>query len=75
MQMIDRRVDSAGEGDDAAPHGVGQPTRRGPATVAVDQGRRSVLSVGAPEASNLANRAAKESGGLRHVDLSALQSI
>jgi len=58
---------------DPGPEVVGDPVRRGPSAIAVDEGCRSAGAVGPAQSADLAGRPPQEIGGFGHEERSAVE--
>ncbi len=73
--MVHRGIGGAGQPHDALAEGIGQPTRRGTAAIAVGECGRSAEAVGTTQPSKVADRESQEARRLRHLEVSPIEGI
>ena len=75
MLMVHRGIGGAGQPHDALAEGIGQPTRRRTAAIAVGECGRSAEAVGTTQPSKVADRESQEARRLRHLEVSPIEGI
>jgi hypothetical protein len=75
MQVVGAGIGRLGQRHDPLAQGVGKASRRGPATIAMDQGGRPPEAVLAAQAARLPLRSAHQVGRFGHPDLPSLKRV